>query len=647
MREYSNKGKTQKYFALKDEFEKKYKKAAEHYLRKNIDSLKEANPGKAHSILKKMGARPGELEDEGNFHLQSHEGLSALESAEKIADHFSKISSEFSPLNIDALPSRVKDKIQHPEKVSKVPAIEDYEIYQMIRKANKPKSGVPGDLPRRIVTEFTPELCAPIGMIFRSILNSSKIGPVDWPDAWKKEYGIPLQKSQDPQNENDLRVISLTSFFSKVLEGFVLKWLMEKVKAQIDPKQFGGLKGNSVCHYLIELINFILYNQDFADPVAVLMCTIDFSKAFNRIDHNLVITKLSDMGVPGWLLNLVCGFLANRNLIVKYRGLTSSSKLMPGGSPQGTLLGLFLFLIMINPVCDFDRNMAVGREISGQRSKFTPATFCAKFVDDLSIAESLKLKEILVNDPEPVRPEQYHARLGLKLPTELSKVFSELKSISEYSEANNMKLNFDKTKFMLFNPTKSFDFIPELIINDTYIETLDQMKILGVIVSDDLSWKANTNSIVIRAYKKLWIVKRLKLNGANLSDLVEVYTKQIRSILEFGVPVWNSGLTTAEVLDIERVQKSFLHIALGDKYVNYPEALLASGLSNLEERRVQLCTNFAIKALRDPKHSHWFSLIEKQVNTRSKVKFRTPTFKHERFRNSPISYLTELLNSHM
>ena len=302
---------------------------------------------------------------------------------------------------------------------------------------------------------------------------------------------------------------------------------------------------------------------------------------------------------------------------------------------------------MINPVCDFDRNMAIGREISGQRSKFTPATFCAKFVDDLSIAESLKLKEILVNDPEPVRPEQYHARLGLKLPTELSKVFSELKSISEYSEANNMKLNFDKTKFMLFNPTKSFDFIPELIINETYIETLDQMKILGVIVSDDLSWKANTNSIVIRAYKKLWIVKRLKLNGANLSDLVEVYTKQIRSILEFGVPVWNSGLTTAEVLDIERVQKSFLHIALGDKYVNYSEALLASGLSDFEERRVQLCTNFAIKALRDPKHSHWFSLIEKQVNTRSKVKFRTPTFKHERFRNSPISYLTELLNSHM
>ena len=75
---------------------------------------------------------------------------------------------------------------------------------------------------------------------------------------------------------------------------------------------------------------------------------VDFEKAFNRIDHNLLIVKLSDMGVPGWLLKVVMGFLTNRRMIIRYKGKTSSIKRLPGGGPQGTLLGLFLFLILIN-----------------------------------------------------------------------------------------------------------------------------------------------------------------------------------------------------------------------------------------------------------------------------------------------------------
>ena len=98
-----------------------------------------------------------------------------------------------------------------------------------------------------------------------------------------------------------------------------------------------------------------------------------------------------------------------------------------------------------------------------------------------------------------------------------------------------MKLNLDKCKFMLFNPTHSFDFIPELEIEGKSLETIEQMKILGVIVRNDLKWKSNTEEMVRKAFNRLWIVKRLKAHGASLEDLIEVYTKQIRSILEFGV----------------------------------------------------------------------------------------------------------------
>ena len=125
-------------------------------------------------------------------------------------------------------------------------------------------------------------------------------------------------------------------------------WLLDYLKEHIDVWQYGGQKGNSVAHYLIDFINFVGYNQDISKIHAVLAVSIDFSKAFNRQNHNILIELLSDLGVPGWLLQIVMGFLENRWLEVHYKGETSSRKRLPGGGPQGTILGMFLFLIIFN-----------------------------------------------------------------------------------------------------------------------------------------------------------------------------------------------------------------------------------------------------------------------------------------------------------
>ena len=147
MREYKLKGKSEKYERLKAEFEDKFKKAGHAFLRKNIDSLKETNPSQAYNILKKMGAKPGENNESSTFTLPGHEDLSPLEAANKIAEHFSKISKEFPHLDSDSLPEKVKDKIGNPEGESGVPVILEHQVYDQIKSANKPKSGVPGDLP--------------------------------------------------------------------------------------------------------------------------------------------------------------------------------------------------------------------------------------------------------------------------------------------------------------------------------------------------------------------------------------------------------------------------------------------------------------------------------------------------------------------
>ena len=647
MREYIKHGKSLKYHTLAKEFKTKYLKAAQNYLRKNVDNLKEADPGKAYNILKKMGAKPGDDFDEmSSFTLPKHDGMSDSEVAELISEHFSKISREFSPLNKRSLPQRVIKKLENPESESLIPQVFEHDVYKRICQATKPKSGVPGDLPRKLVSEFGPELSVPVTKIFSSVLRSASQGTGKWPSTWKQELGVPLQKTTNPQTEDDLRVISLTPFFSKVLEKFVLEWLMTYVERKLDPKQFGGLKGNSISHYLIEMIDFILYNQDYSLPIAVLASTIDFSKAFNRIDHNLLITKLSDLGVPGWLLNLVMGFLSERYLVLNHKGETSQKKPLPGGGPQGTLLGLFLFLILIND-CGFPSKAdSIGEKITKKKNKFSSPSLHTKFVDDMTIMEAINLNEAVVPNLDRPLPDQWHARLGQKLDPAKSQVYSQVLEIHQYARNNNMKLNLDKCKFMLFNPTKHFDFIPELDMEGKSIETVENMKILGIIVSNDLKWKENTLEMTKKAYNRLWMLKRLKSHGASLEDLTDVYTKQIRSILEFGVPVWNPNLTKDDSYQIERVQKAFLHIALGSEYSDYNTALKRTKLESLEHRREILCSKFAKKSAKHPKHKQWFALNENERNTRCKKSmYKEPLYRLSRYRNSPIPYLTRLLNT--
>ena len=156
----------------------------------------------------------------------------------------------------------------------------------------------------------------------------------------------------------------------------------------------------------------------------------------------------------------------------------------------------------------------------------------------------------------------------------------------------------------------------------------------------------NTDYITSRAYKKLWSIRRLKDKGMNNHDLIDIYNKQVRSTLEFAVPVWNSKLTKQQTKDIERVQKTFLYTLREQDYTHYSESLQFFKMESLATRRQKLCEKFAKKAANHPKHQNWFSLNNQPTRkTRSiKTKYKEPPFNTNRFRDSPIPYLTRLLN---
>ena len=120
---------------------------------------------------------------------------------------------------------------------------------------------------------------------------------------------------------------------------------------------------------------------------------------------------------------------------------------------------------------------------------------------------------------------------------------------------------------------------------------------------------------------------------------------RLEVFLNLPTPVWHPSLTVIDSIRIERVQKSVLHVILGADYTSYSVALRVANLEPLESRRTKLCSKFALKAIRHPKHSNWFKENQVRTKTRQKQpKFRPVISRTWRFSNSPISYLTGLLN---
>ena len=150
---------------------------------------------------------------------------------------------------------------------------------------------------------------------------------------------------------------------------------------------------------------------------------------------------------------------------------------------------------------------------------------------------------------------------------------------------------------MVFNPNKKYDFHPTVTTDTgTTLDIEEEFKLLGIKITSDMKWHANTQYICAKGYSKLWMLRNLKKLGASIPDLLDVYIKQCRSVLELAVPAWSPGLTVGDSNKIERVQKSAFAIILGKQYSSYRKALEQLQMETLVDRRVTLCQKFARKA---------------------------------------------------
>ena len=275
---------------------------------KNVRSFKNAEKPKDFDV---RSLRPGKTDGEV---------------ANEVAEYFNRISREFSPLEAWQIPLTY-----HRE----LPSLTPGEVEEMLKGAKKTKSMVIGDIYPKLINLVASYISVPIADIYNSVLMDFV-----WPKVWKREYVTTIPKKSIPQDFSDLRNISCTLFVSKVFEAFVLRHAKEEIS--LKHNQYGGIKGCSTTHMIVEIIQEMCTNaEDYRS--ATVLTAIDYAKAFNRVSFQHCLEAFRRKGASTPIIRLIASFLTNRTMTVKVGQEWSEPLSVDGGCPQGSVLGVWLF----------------------------------------------------------------------------------------------------------------------------------------------------------------------------------------------------------------------------------------------------------------------------------------------------------------
>ena len=613
-REFFKNRQSKKWKKLKSKFKKKKRKAVKLFYSKFVNELKETDPGRWYKMAKQIGAV--DQMNGGDLSVEELEGLSSKESADVVAQRFAEVSNEYQPLNYKDLPTYLPGE--------KPPQVDEHAVYEKINKLKNTRSTFDIDIPNKLRKEFSPELSTPLSDIINSCLMEQY-----YPKMWKYEAVTPVPKVTHPKTVKDLRKVSSTSDFSKVFESFLRDWILEDISGKIDIGQFGGQAGKGTEHMMVFLVDRILKLLDrTTDRAAVIATMVDWSNAFDRQDPTLAIKKFISLGVRTSLIPLLASYLEDRKMRVKFNGAISGEYSLIGGGPQGTLLGLIEYLVQSNDAADW---------ISSE-DRF-------KYIDDLTILELLMLSGILTEFdcyktvPSDIGTDQ------LYLPSENFSMQGNLNKIEDWTSNNLMKVNVDKTNYMIFSRAK-VDFGTRLMFNNVKLDRVMETKIVGVWLQSDMKWGKNTRELARKAYSRVSMLTKLKYVGVSIEDLIDIYVLFIRSVIEYCAVVWHSSLTIELARSLEMVQKTCLRVILGESYVSYSAALEMCSLDTLFSRREDRCLSFALKCLKHPDLRRKFPLNKNNPSQKfsSREKYEVNFARTDTYRDSAIPYLQRILN---
>ena len=428
------------------------------------------------------------------------------------------LASKYSQNNNSELKKYLRNPVQHSIFLHD---ISEAEVIKAIHSLKNSNSTGYDDFTTKFVKLSSTILAPALVKIFNLSIHTGV-----YPDSLKMAKVIPIFKKGDPSSVNNYRPISILSPINKIFEKIIYSRLISFIeKYQILYKyQYGFRKNHSTEHALIELVDQIRLNMD--KKLMTCGIFIDLSKAFDTVNHHILLAKLENYGIRGKTLDLLKSYLTDRKQYVHIENCKSQIRSVTCGVPQGSVLGPLLFLLFINdlPTC-------------------CPLGKVRIFADDTTIFfHSDNIEDIILTTRN--------------IMTQLTSWFN----------ANKLTLNADKSSFTIFRSGRKIipnipdhvEFLGKKLIRTTHIKSL------GIILEENLNWSLHINEICNKLKRLFHIFYNIR-NFFSKDNIKTIYYTMIYSRIKYGISLYGQA-GTSKLKRIQTLQNCLLKVLTRNTY---------------------------------------------------------------------------------
>ena len=475
--------------------------------------------------------------------------------------------------------------------------ITDNQIREAVKSMSSSSSPGPDGIPALFYKEFIEELIYPIQKIWRTSLDTGKL-----PEGIALAIITPIYKGGIRSTPANYRPVSLTNHLTKIFERVLRKALVAHLETNdlMNPTQHGFRAGRSTISQLLRYYDDMLTKLEEGGEVDAIY--LDFSKAFDKVDHNILLKKLACLNIGGKVLRWIGTFLNKRNQIVKVEGEHSNAARVMSGVPQGSVLGPLLFLVLM---IDINKNIL-------------QATI-GSFADDTRLW--YKIMDLLSTN---------------ELQEDLLKVY-------KWAEVNNMDFNEDKFELMSFSPTARLPIY--ITPTGEPIAKKEVIKDLGIQMEDKLTFRTHIATTAAKGHRMAgWALRTFRTRGRSL--MMTLLKSLIISQVEYGCVIW-SPTEQSRINLLERVQRRFTSrmacfltynddLEMSVCTTDYASRLTELGIYSLQRRRERYLIIYIYKIV--------IQLIE-NPGLDIKYNFRTKIMVHPKSCNQAAAWIRRARSS--